>query len=421
MWVRFFWTILTGLLASHVSLGQKKDTVFARRITLPPRIDGLLDDACWQQALPYNQFYEAAPRVGVPDTTTWLLLVYDDDAIYVGLHCRQPDDPVWMQLTLRDDVTDNSDGFYVGFDTYSDGQNAFAFGVTPRNVQGDARGIDNSEWDDLWDAVWQSKTRIQSDGWMAELKIPFSELRFPRRDTLIWRFNCYRAIRNSRRELHSSNIHPAIAGTISQWQPLLGLTGLRPPLRLSVVPYASWYLTRTQQDEDGPAASQMNLRGGMDLKWGINESFTLDATLIPDFGNVESDNVVYNLTAIEVRYDERRPFFTEGTELFNKANLFYSRRIGYVSDFYEYKGNAADSLLETPQTSRLLNAVKFSGRTAGKLGIGVFNATTAPVYARAIDPDGVEKEVLYDPLTNYNVLVLDQALKHNSYVNFTNT
>ncbi|MCS6991641.1 MAG: carbohydrate binding family 9 domain-containing protein, partial [Chitinophagales bacterium] len=339
---------------------QLKDTVVARRIDTPPQIDGRLDDACWQHAVPYTRFYEAAPRVGIPDSSTLLLLVYDDHAIYVGLYCRQPDDPVWMQLTLRDDIIENSDCVYVGFDTYCDGQHAFSFGITPRNVQGDARGFDNTEWDDFWDAVWYSKTAIAADGWTAELKIPFSELRFPRSDTLIWRFDCYRVIRNSRRELHSSNINPVVTGLISQWQPLVGLSALKPPLRLSLVPYGSLHLTRWQESSKRQVQQQTFLRGGMDLKWGIYESFTLDATLVPDFGNVESDNIVYNLTAIEVRYDERRPFFTEGTELFNKANLFYSRRIGYVSDFYEYKGNAADSLLETPQTSRLLNAVKFS-------------------------------------------------------------
>lgn len=415
------WALLAIMMLPALVCGQSKDTVVATRISRAPVIDGILDDACWQQTIPYQKFYESQPRVGVPDTTTLLMLVYDDDAIYVGVHCHQPQDPVWMQLTLRDDVVDNSDGFYIGFDTYRDGQNAFAFGVTPRNVQGDARGLDNTEWDDLWDAVWYSKTSLQPDGWTAELKIPFSELRFPRRDTLVWGFDCYRVIRNSRRELHSSNYNPAAAGLISQWQPLVGLNGLKPPLRLSAVPYGSYQLNLWHDPNTGQRSSRHNLRGGMDLKWGINESFTLDATLIPDFSQVQSDDVVYNLSAIEVRYDERRPFFTEGTELFNKADLFYSRRIGYVSDYFDYAGSPEDSLLETPQTSRLLNAVKFSGRTAGKLGIGLFNATTAPVYARARAASQQEQKVLFEPLANYNVLVLDQALPQNSYVNFTNT
>jgi hypothetical protein len=165
----------------------------------------------------------------------------------------------------------------------------------------------------------------------------------------------------------------------------------------------------------------------MDVKWGINESFTMDATLVPDFGQVISDNTILNLSPYEVRFQENRPFFTEGTELFNKAGLFYSRRIGLTpTGFYDVQGRAAaDSnieIIKNPSVSQLINTIKFSGRNKKKLGIGVFNAVSAPMFAsiKNKQTNAIEK-IQTGPLTNYNVLVLDQALNGRSSITFTNT
>lgn len=163
----------------------------------------------------------------------------------------------------------------------------------------------------------------------------------------------------------------------------------------------------------------------MDVKYGLNESFTLDATLIPDFGQVVSDNLINNLTPFEVRFDENRPFFTEGTELFKKADLFYSRRIGAIpAAYYTVDGlrNRNYTIIENPSVTQLYNAVKLSGRTKNKLGIGVFNAVTAPVHARVRDNlTGKDSTIETEALTNYNVFVLDQALKGRSSITLTNT
>jgi hypothetical protein len=210
-------------------------------------------------------------------------------------------------------------------------------------------------------------------------------------------------------------------GLVSQFQPLTGVTDIQPPLRLSLSPYATLYYNVYSDPAIDTSVSNVNFKGGMDLKWGINESFTLDATLIPDFGQVQSDNIIYNLSAFEVQYDENRPFFTEGIELFNKSELFYSRRIGFASDYYSTHGDTSVTITSFPSTTRLLNATKVSGRTNKGLGIGFFNAVTGNTYAEGVDEEGTTKEVLSDPLTNYNVLVFDQSLKNNGYVTFTNT
>ena len=165
----------------------------------------------------------------------------------------------------------------------------------------------------------------------------------------------------------------------------------------------------------------------MDVKLGINESFTLDMTLIPDFAQVQSDNVFLNLSQFQVKFDEFRPFFTEGTELFNKAGLFYSRRIGATPSgsnavLYKYGDNPGYRILKNPGITQLYNATKFSGRTKNNLGIGIFNAVSAPMKARIQNlSNGNDSTILTEPLTNYNIIVFDQALKNRSSISFTNT
>lgn len=403
-------------------IAQQKKTISATRITTAPKIDGQLEDACWSSGIPFSDFIESSPEYGLPARDrTEVLLVYDDAAIYIAAKCMMPRDSIWMQLTKRDDVLETTDVFAFGLDTYRDGQNALCFGVSPRNVQIDFKLFLNTETDLSWDAVWDSEVNITEDGWYIEMKIPYSALRFPKVEVQEWNVDFYRVIRSSRYEYHSAGVDPEENGIVSQFQPLTGITNIQPPLRLSLSPYATGYANFYTDKQNDISENNLDFKGGMDLKWGINESFTLDATLIPDFGQVQSDNIIYNLTALEVQYDENRPFFTEGTELFTKANLFYSRRIGFVSDYYDEHGDSTLELVNPPINSQLLNAAKLSGRNRNGLGVGVFNAITGNTYTPAVDSEGMTKDVLVDPLTNFNVLVFDQALKNNSYVTFTNT
>ena len=202
------------------------------------------------------------------------------------------------------------------------------------------------------------------------------------------------------------------------------LENIKPPLRLQFQPYFSVYANHYPSNIPGTKNLTSSLNGGMDVKYGISQALTLDMTLIPDFGQVKSDNTVLNLTPFEVKYNENRSFFTEGTELFNKGSLFYSRRVGGVPLHYDDVYNNLgpnETVISNPQTSRLINATKVSGRLQNGLGIGFFNAVTAKTYAEVEDDNHVRRKIETNPLTNYNIMILDQTLKHNSSVSLINT
>ena len=280
-------------------------------------------------------------------------------------------------------------------------------------------------YDVTWDAVWESKVNIKNDGWVVEIKIPFSAIRFSKKEIQDWGMNFARYVRKENENSVWSPINPNINGDINQWGTWTGLKNISPPLRLSFLPYLSGGV-RVSPTKNGNVTEFLK-SGGMDVKYGINESFTVDMTLIPDFAQVQSDNLLLNLTPFEVKFDDYRPFFSEGTELFNKAGLFYSRRIGAAparsSEILNKYGNDQNYEIDkTPGITRLYNATKFSGRNRNNLGIGVFNAVTAPMYAKITNlTNGKDSSILTEPLTNYNIFVLDQAFKNRSSLSFTNT
>ena len=321
------------------------------------------------------------------------------------------------------------DAFTVGFDTYQDRQNSFVFNVTAAGVQGDVKesngGVGPGGYDRSWDAVWESKVSIKKDGWVAEIKIPFSAIRFSKKELQHWGLNFARFIRKENELSIWNKEDPAVNGDVNQWGTWMGLKNISPPLRLSFLPYISGGV-RVSPTSKGDVTEVLK-SGGMDVKYGINESFTMDMTLIPDFAQVQSDNLLLNLTPFEVKFEDYRPFFTEGTELFNKAGIFYSRRIGATpggtsSVLNKYGNNPNYKIDKNPGITRLYNGTKFSGRNKNNLGIGIFNAVTVPMYAKITNLNtGADSSILTEPLTNYNILVLDQALKNRSTISFTNT
>ena len=398
-----------------------------------PRIDGVLDDSAWQSAPVVTGFIQNFPQSGQPASVkTEVKILYDDDAVYIGAMLFDDPSLIRKQLTSRDgEGGADVDYFSVFFDTYKDKQNGFQFLVTSVNVQTDAKISSNQVvsfrdyGDKSWDAVWQSKTSMVSNGWIAEIKIPYISLRFAKKDVQDWGMQFLRSLRRNNETSFWNPVDPNVNGFVNQFGEYDGLKNIQPPLRLSFSPYVSGGFRTAPIN--GVNQTKWLKRGGMDLKYGINESFTVDATLIPDFGQVISDNVILNLSPFEVQFQENRPFFTEGTELFNKAGLFYSRRVGTTpSGFYDIKDmvNADPNLeiIKNPSVSQLYNAVKFSGRNNKKLGIGIFIALTAPTHAIIRDKTtNDETKIETSPLTNYNIFVLDQALKRRSYLSFTNT
>ena len=426
------YTYIFLLLLCFQSVAQVK-TAQAVKTVQAPHIDGVLNDPVWEQAPVLTDFIQNSPSPGSPGTSrTEVRILYDNTAIYIGAFMQ--DDPALIrkQFTARDgEQMRDVDYFSVFFDTYNDKQNGFQFLVTSANVQSDARvspsysGEFGSYGDKTWDAVWESKVAVQNNGWVVEMRIPYVSLRFSKREVQDWGLQLLRFTRRNNESDFWNPISPQVNGFANQFGTLTGLQRIEPPLRLSFSPYVT---TGYRTSPVGNTYLNEWLRnGGMDLKYGLNESFTLDATLIPDFGQVISDNVVNNLTPYEVQFQENRQFFTEGTELFNKAKLFYSRRVGALPGGYYNVIGIAESdpnleIVKNPSSTQLYNAVKFSGRTKKKLGIGIFNAVTAPVKAVLRNKiSGQETSIETEPLANYNILVLDQAFKGRSSLTFTNT
>jgi hypothetical protein len=426
-------SVLFILLLAVLTAQSQNKSVEAVKTSQVPKIDGNLDDAAWANAPVLSGFIQNSPNVGAPATQkTEVRIVYDNAAIYIGAYLYDEPAQIRKQFTARDDEgRKDVDYFSIFFDTYHDKQNGFQFLVTTANVQTDARLSPNattdfdSYGDKTWEAVWNSQVSMKADGWIVEMRIPYLSLRFPKAEVQTWGLQFMRFVRRSNERSFWQHVDPEINGFVNQFGELSSLKDIEPPLRLSFSPYIS---TGYRSSPEKYGFSDTWLRnGGMDIKYGLNESFTLDATLIPDFGQVISDNVIYNLTPYEQRFTENRPFFTEGTELFTKSGLFYSRRIGRIPTGYFSVRNMTDAdpnleLLENPSTTRLYNGIKFSGRTDKKLGIGVFNAVTAPMYARVKDKTtGEVTKINTEPLSNYNIIVFDQALKGRSYLTFTNT
>jgi hypothetical protein len=423
--VRIIQTFLLLYFCCYQLYGQniERKTLQAVRINTPIKIDGNLDEEAWQNAPIASDFIQNNPYPGKPATQqTEVKILYDDMALYVGATMYDVgNDAILRQLSKRDE-TDNTDIFAIYLDTYNDRLNAFQFLVTASGVQVDIR-LSPAGNDVNWNAVWYSEVKIDDKNWYVEMKIPFSAIRFPKKDEQVWGINFQRGIRRYREENHWNFFNPLVAGFVNQFGELHGIRGIEPTTRLFFFPYASSYVEHTSYPN---AESKVNTthNGGMDIKYGINDAFTLDVTLIPDFGQVLPDNEILNLTPFEVFFNERRQFFTEGTELFNKGGIFYSRRIGgRPVNYFRVRSQLEDGerIIENPIESRLINSSKLSGRTNSGLGIGVLNSVTAETFATVENPEGEKRRIMTNPLSNYSVIVLDQSLKNNSYVTFINT
>ena len=410
---------------------QNRDTVLrqlpAVRSSFPIKVDGELSDEAWLTAPVATNFVEENPNPGRVEnfaSRTEVKILYDDNFIYVGGYCHENTaDSVQRELVGRD-VVGTNDFVGVIFDTYYDKINATGFYVTPLGEQFDAKYSNTNGEDASWNAVWDSESRIVSDGWTFEMRIPYSALRFSS-NTKKWGLQINRRRNKLSQQLNWSPISPTVNGFVNQEGVWTGISDIKPPLRLSFSPYISAYVNHYPYNQEGVKNNTQSINGGMDLKYGINQNYTLDMTLVPDFGQVQSDKKVLNLSPFEVVYNENRPFFTEGLELFSKGNLFYSRRIGDAPLHKDDIGNQLSNrevIINNPTETKLLNATKISGRNQGGLGLGLFNAVTQPMYATIEDNTSKTKRRLQtSSLTNYNILVADQTLKNNSSVSLINT
>ena len=422
----YFLCILVFFSYLDINAANPNKSIKANRCSEPLKIDGLLTEDIWKTSEKATAFIQNEPVPGKPSTfETESYFIYDNNAVYIGarMYDTEPN-KILKELSLRDRIG-NADNFSVFFDTYKSGLNGFLFTVTASGVQGEAIVSNNSE-DSNWNAVWESAVNIDEFGWTIEIKIPYSSLRFPASEVQDWHVQFGREIRRLREYSYWSPIDPLIDGWVQQAGVVTSIENVKSPVRLSLTPYLSGYVNTTYNPNSNTQKLQSGIAysAGLDLKYGINDAFTLDMTLIPDFGQVISDKQVLNLSPFEVFFDENRQFFTEGTELFNKGNLFYSRRIGGSPLNYDNINNfisQGESIQNNPEITQLFNATKISGRTKGGTGLGVFNAIVGEEFATVRRSDGTERSVKTNSTTNYNAFVIDQNLKNNSFVSLINT
>ncbi|MGY5846477.1 DUF5916 domain-containing protein [Salegentibacter sp. HM20] len=420
--MKLFSVLLFFLAANFTSFAQEYDSIPRKKIhihrtTEAPKIDGSLDDEAWANAPIATNFVERMPVNGAPaadSLDTRVKIVYDDLGIYFGAQMLDPEpEKILKELTERDNIG-NDDFFFILLNGYNDRQQSLQFIVTAAGVQYDAKMTNGME-DSSWNGVWYSEVKINDTGWAAEIFIPYSELRFPKKEIQEWGLNMEREFRRTRTRYSWSPVDNT-KGAFSIYDgEIHGIENIETPTRLSFQPYVSTYL----DNYDGN--TELNFNGGMDLKYGINNAFTLDMVLIPDFGQARFDETVLNLSAFEIQYNEQRPFFTEGTELFNKGDLFYSRRVGGTPSGRPQL-NDNEEITSFPASVDLINAFKISGRTDKGLGIGIFNGITEKTYAEIKNTQtGEERRELVEPFSNYNIFVLDQRFDDNSSISLVNT
>lgn len=423
--------LISLLLSSGIVFSQQanfdknKKVLTAIRIDSDIKIDADLNEEAWRNAEIATDFIQFQFKNNLPSVyRTEVKVLYDNTAVYFGAVMYDPSpDSIITELARRDEFG-NGDFFGIVIDTYDDGLNGFEFIMMASGVQNDAKMIDGGFEDFAWDAVWQSETQITDQGWVAEIRIPYSAIRFPKKDIQEWGIQFFRDVKHNRDKSSWSYVNPEESGWLKQAGELKGIENIEAPVRLSVSPYVSAYYDIYNDKPADITSTGTSFNYGADLKYGISDAFTLDMTLIPDFGQVQSDNQILNLTPFEVYYNENRQFFTEGVELFSKGDIFYTRRIGgRPIDFYTVYNNLneGDEVIANPQNARLLNAFKISGRTTNNTGIGILNAIETETYATIQNAEGATEKILTSPLTNRSVIVFDQSLKNNSDVYFSNT
>ena len=391
------------------------------------RLDGVLDEAAWGRAEVATGFVQGAPDPGEPGSErTEARVLYDGSAVYVGMRMHDSRPPT-SQLGRRD-VRTASDYASVVFDSYDDDRTGFQFEVNPHGVQRDFLLYDDVREDGSWDAVWEVATSRDGAGWTAEFRIPLSQLRYAGGAAVqSWGLQFTREIHRTGERLAWAPILPDVDGFVSRFGTLADLRGLASPRRLELQPYVASSLARAPGDDLDPyyAENDVSPRVGLDVKYGVTSDVTLTATVNPDFGQVEADPAQVNLGGFELFFEERRPFFVEGTDVFslsprryfatNRPNLLYTRRIGrapqrrsFVSDAaVEAAGDDGTVYADAPQQSTILGAAKLTGR-AGGVSFGVLNAVTGPEHGRftALDAAGGavhSDRALVEPATNYAV------------------
>ena len=385
------------------------------------RLDGILDEPDWARASSGSGFTQHEPDNGIASTErTTVKIVYDDRAIYVGVKAYDTEpNMIVANLSRRDDECP-SDWIHIAFDSYNDKRTAFEFTVNPAGVKMDAFWFDCVERDMNWNAVWDVATSIDDEGWTAEFSIPFSQIRFAENGgSHSWGFQVFRQINRKNEVACWAPVPRENNQFIAHFGRLEGIENLPKFKRLEILPYMVSSVENYGDPEvDDPFRNsiQGNSRLGADIKYGITSNITIDMTINPDFGQVEQDPSEFNLTAYESYFEEKRPFFIEGSNIFqyelmfgdgDVERLFYSRRIGRSPQFYaldtERWPDTDDFYEDSPQFTTILGAAKLTGRTSNGWSVGILEALTDREEAEVSAPGGERFGVAVEPMTNYLV------------------
>lgn len=382
-----------------------------------PHVDGALDDPAWAAAPVIGGFVQRIPDEGAaPSEATEVKILFDDDALYVGARMHRKDPSLIRTSVTRRDGDSDAEVFILSLDTYLDRRTAYSFSISSGGVRGDfyhSQDSEDSGREAQFDPVWAARTRVDSDGWTAELRIPFSQLRFNAANQHTWGMQLTRVIADRTERDQWTLIPIAAAGFSSYFGRLQGIDGVPPARRFEIMPYVASDLSyRANVNPANPFNDRVGSRGGADLKYGLGPNLTFDATINPDFGQVELDPAVVNLTAFEVVFEERRPFFIEGNELLTgrgqsfigRPTWFYSRRIGAAP-----RGSASGDFVDIPTNTTILSAGKVSGRLASGLSIGALAAMTPREYARTFTManDSMGK-IAVEPPSSFGIVRIQQ-------------
>ncbi|HAG17396.1 MAG TPA: hypothetical protein DCG69_12895 [Bacteroidales bacterium] len=401
------------VFATQIAAQEKRSYTTKKISGESPKVDGLLDDSAWEQGKWEDSFTQYQPlNGGEPDQETLFNILYDDDFIYIAVKAldRNPEEIV-KRMSRRDAF--QGDWIEIAFDSYHDFSTAYSFTATVAGVKNDEKySGDNFHSDRTWDPIWYLKTSIDKEGWIAEIKIPFTQLRFSEETHQIWGLQVKRYVhRKDERSLWQA-ISNQEAGYVSRFGELHGLENIKPKKQFDITPYAVASAESFQKEEGDPFTDGKELHGrvGLDAKIGLTNNLTLDLTINPDFGQVEADPSEVNLSAFESYFEEKRLFFIEGRNIYNfplrlgegnnsSGNLFYSRRIGKKPSYYPETYN----FLDMPENTSILGAAKITGKTKSGLSIGVLESVTNVEHARISLADNSIEKYTVEPLTNYFV------------------
>ncbi|MEX2584229.1 MAG: DUF5916 domain-containing protein [Gemmatimonadota bacterium] len=397
-----------------VSGQSGKDATAVRVPNGSVALDGVLDEDVWATVPAVRDFLQKEPVQGAPPSQPMeVRFVYDDEALYVGARMYSAD-PAGIQAPLgrRDQASNSAEHILISLDTFLDRRTAYTFGVSASGVRYDRfHSRDEENGDSGFDPVWRARTSIDAEGWTAELWIPYTQLRFNEQDAQTWGLNIRRFIPQFEEEVYWVVVPRTERAWASRFGDLTGIEGIQPTRRIEMMPFVVGSTTMdATRDLDNPFDDGRNLssRVGLDLKMGLGPNLTLDATINPDFGQVEADPAEVNLSAFATRFREQRPFFTEGSELLNlrHPNVFYSRRIGAGPS-----GRATGDFVDMPEQSRILGAAKVTGRLPSGTSIGILGAVTDESFARVamLDTPGTTR-VQVGPRSGYGVVKVQQEI-----------